>query len=197
MRFFSFKWVGQTNPSRLLINILKYFRFWFRIRRDIWLFVHSGVYYQYMNRFRFVPCILSIRTDSFRVFSVYEQQNLVRRFISFRVFSVYEQILSVYSQYTNRFIPRILSIRTDSFRVFGECTQIILNIWDWIIFIKAFKGYYFKKSMCVCNWTEDLQGIIDHLALAWQKNFFPRILIIHGMTFQFKYFGEFEFLFEN
>ncbi len=51
--------------------------------------------------------------------------------------------------------------------------------------------------MYVCNWTENLQGILDYLALARQKNFFPRILIIHGMNFEFEYLGEFEFIFEN
>jgi hypothetical protein len=30
-----------------------------------------------------------------------------------------------------------------------------------------------------------------------KKNFFPRILIIRGMTFEFEYLGEFEFIFEN
>ncbi len=33
--------------------------------------------------------------------------------------------------------------------------------------------------------------------LAWKNNFFPRILIIRGMTFEFEYLGEFEFIFEN
>jgi hypothetical protein len=131
--FFGFKWFGQTNLFRLLINILKCFRFLFRIRRDIRIFVHSA-----------------------------------------------------YSH-----------LRTDSFRVFGECAHIILNVRNWIIFITAFKGIFKKKSMYVCKWTEELrvQGIIDYLALAWQNNFFPRILIIRGMTFE--YLGEFEFIFEN
>jgi hypothetical protein len=51
--------------------------------------------------------------------------------------------------------------------------------------------------MYVCNWTEDLNGIINYLALARQNNFFLRILIIRGMTFEFDYLGEFEFIFEN
>jgi hypothetical protein len=51
--------------------------------------------------------------------------------------------------------------------------------------------------MYVCNWTKDLQGIIDYLALACQKKFFLRILIIRGMTFEFKYLGEFKFILEN
>jgi hypothetical protein len=51
--------------------------------------------------------------------------------------------------------------------------------------------------MYVCNWTEDLKGTIKYLALARQNNFFPRILIIRGMTFEFKYLGDFEFIFEN
>ncbi len=51
--------------------------------------------------------------------------------------------------------------------------------------------------MYVCNWTENLQGIIDYLALAGQKNCFPHILIIRGMTIEFEYLGEFKFIFEN
>ncbi len=51
--------------------------------------------------------------------------------------------------------------------------------------------------MYVCQWTEELQGMIDYLALAWQNNFFPRILTIRGMTFKFEYLGEFKFIFEN
>jgi hypothetical protein len=63
--------------------------------------------------------------------------------------------------------------------------------------LQLLKGYYFKKSMYVCKWTEELQGMIDYLALARPSNFFPRILIIRGMTFKFEYLGEFEFIFEN
>jgi hypothetical protein len=51
--------------------------------------------------------------------------------------------------------------------------------------------------MYVCNWTEDLKGIINYLALARQNNFFLRILIIRGMTFEFEYLDDFEFIFEN
>jgi hypothetical protein len=51
--------------------------------------------------------------------------------------------------------------------------------------------------MYVCNWTEDLKGIINYLALARQNNFFPRILIIRGMTFVFEYLSDFEFIFKN
>jgi hypothetical protein len=51
--------------------------------------------------------------------------------------------------------------------------------------------------MYVCTWTEDLKGIINYLALVGQNNFFPRILIIRGMTFEFEYLGDFEFIFEN
>ncbi len=51
--------------------------------------------------------------------------------------------------------------------------------------------------MYVFNWTEDLNGIINYLALARQNHFFPRILIIRGMTFKFEYLGEFKFIFKN
>ncbi len=151
-----------------------------------------STYSQYMNRF--ILHILSIRTDSFRIFSVYKQRNLVRRFTSFHVFSVYVQILSAYSQYikqihsaysqyTYRFIPRIRKMRPNNLK------YLELNY-----FILAFKGIpLFKKSMYgyVCNWTEDLQGIIDYMALAWQKNLFLRFLIIH------EHFGAFKFIFQN
>ncbi len=154
------------NPSWLLINVLKYFRFLFWIRRDIGPFLHSA-YSQYT--YRSVPCILNIWPDSFCIFSVYEQQNFIQRFTSFRVLSVYDQILSAYSQYTTRFFLRILSIHTDSFRIFRECAQIIWNIWKGIIFFTAFKGILLQKIMYLCNWTKDLQGIINYLALACQK----------------------------
>ncbi len=123
---------------------------------------------------RSVPCILSIRTDSFRVFSVYEQihsvcsqykkqLNFVRRFTSFRLVFVFVQILSAYSHYTKRYILHIFSIHTDSFRVFEECAQIILNFGMELFLLQLLKGHYFKKSMYVCNWTKDLQGIIYYL----------------------------------
>ncbi len=51
--------------------------------------------------------------------------------------------------------------------------------------------------MYVRKWTKELQGMIDYLALAWQNNFFPCILIIRRMTFKFEYLGKFEFIFEN
>jgi hypothetical protein len=145
----------------------KHFRFWFRICLDIRLFVHSA-YSQYM--YRSIPRILSIWTDSFHVFSlykhsfhvfsVYKQQNFVQRFTSFSVFFVYIQILSLYSQYTYRFIPPILRMRPNN-----------LEYSEWS-YLQLLKGYWFKKSMYVCNWTKDLQGIINYFTLAWQKIYF-------------------------
>ncbi len=67
---FVLNWFGQKNPSELLINHLKYFRFCLRIRRDIRIFVHSA-YYQ--NTEIFLPRIIRIRKFSFRVLSVYIQ----------------------------------------------------------------------------------------------------------------------------
>jgi hypothetical protein len=52
--------------------------------------------------------------------------------------------------------------------------------------LQLLKGYYFKKSMYVCNWTKDLQGIMDYLAPALQKNVFSCILVLRGMTFEFE-----------
>ncbi len=123
----------------------------------------------FQHTIRFIPDILSIQTVNF-----------VQRFTLFRVFFIYVLILSAYSQYMNKLMPCILSIPIDSFRIFGECAQIILNVWNGIIFFLAFKGILLEKSMHVCNWTKDLQGIINYLVLAWQKNFFPHILIMRN-----------------
>ncbi len=139
MRFFILNWFGQKNPSVLLNKHLKYFRFWLRIRRDIQIFVHSAriirirkfSFHVLQNTEIFLPSIIRIRKFSFRVLSVYEQWNLVWIFTSFRIFSVYVQILSAYSQYTNRFIPCILSIRT-------------------YVRIPAFKGMLLQKKVCMC-----------------------------------------------
>ncbi len=99
---------------------------------------------------RFISHILSTRTAKFRS-KIYLIPGIFRIHTDpFCVVSVYEQILSAFSQYTNRFFPRILSIRTDSLYVFGECAQIILNIQNGIIFITAFKGILFKKVYTVC-----------------------------------------------
>ncbi len=81
--------VCKTNSSALLIHHLKYFLFMFRIRWDIWIFVHSAFCLYTLN---FVPHILSIRT------------------ISLRLFSVYLNFHSAYSPYTLNFISCNLSI---------------------------------------------------------------------------------------
>ncbi len=147
MRFFILNWFGQKNPSELLNKHLKYFWFWLRIRQDIRIFVHSACY---QNTEIFIPRIISIRTVKFSS-NIYLIPRIIRiRKFSFRVLSEYGNFPSEYYQNTEIFIPRILSIRTDSFRVFWECTQIILNIRYWIIFIPAFKGILLQKKVCMC-----------------------------------------------
>jgi hypothetical protein len=89
----------------------------------------------FQHTIRFIPDILSIQTVNF-----------VQRFTLFHVFFIYVLILSAYSQYMNKLMPCILSIPIDSFRIFRECTQIILNVWNGIIFFLAFKGILLKKK---------------------------------------------------
>ncbi len=120
--FFCFKWFGQTNPSSLLINILKYFRFLFQIRQDIRLFVHS-MYSQYT--YRFIPRI-SVYEQIHSAYSQYTNR-FIPRILSIRIarFSSNTYLPhSAYSPNTYRFIPHILSVRTDSFRVFSVYEQI-------------------------------------------------------------------------
>ncbi len=62
-----------------------------------------------------------------------------------------------------------------------------------IIFVPASKGILLQKIfMCAIG-----QGIINYLALAWQKKLFPHVLIMRGMTFEFEYHSEFKLIFEN
>jgi hypothetical protein len=130
MWFLLFQLCCQKNRCGLGINQLKYFWFWFRICRDIELFAHS-MYYQDMCRF--IPCIISNETDSFRIFAIihkisfrvcskYAQRKSIWKFISFCVFSVdvqihlasyqyiYEQTDSVSSQHKYKFILLIQQI---------------------------------------------------------------------------------------
>jgi hypothetical protein len=144
MRFFVLNWFGQKNPSELLINHLKYFRFCLRIRRDIQIFVHSA-YYQNMEIF--LPRIIRIRKFLFRVLSVYVQfhsayylltlsfswngKYIVRILsiskISFLVFSLYAKFHSPYSLYEFNFFPRIIGKRTMSFNVLSANAKFF---WD-------------------------------------------------------------------
>ncbi len=130
MGFCYVKWFGQTSSSVLLIRVLKYVRFCFWIRRDIQLFKHSA-YFQYIHsaysqynsaysQYTYNFALhLSIKTDSFRVFSVYKQIHTV--YLAIRTTKFHSKIFlvlgilcictnpSAFSQYTNGFIPRILS----------------------------------------------------------------------------------------
>jgi hypothetical protein len=179
--------------SILVSNLPRYLTF--RTFHIFSLFVQiRSAYSKYMNRFSL--CILSIKTDSFCIFSVYELQNFFRRFTSFHVFSVYVQILFVYSQCTNRFILRILSICTDSLRILGEWALIILYIQNIIIFFTAFKGILLQKIyVCVqLDWRPIRNNRLSGPSLL--TNFFPCILIVREMI-RIWYLGEFKFIFEK
>ncbi len=110
-------WPNEPIYWRLLMNILKYFRFWyFELPKIlIWLFVHY-TYSQYM--YRFVLCILSIEIDLNPIIAVYEQ--IHSKYLGYVMLNMYSKIPfedlshSAFSSFTNRFIPHILSIRTDS-----------------------------------------------------------------------------------
>jgi hypothetical protein len=106
MSFFILNWFGQNNPSELLNNHLKYFRFWLQIRWDIQIFVHSA-YYQ--NTEIFLPRIIRIRKFSNRIFPVYVQFPHVLS--ANAKFFLKWKIHSVYSQYELNFAPFILTIR--------------------------------------------------------------------------------------
>ncbi len=142
MRFFGYRWFGQTNPSRLLINVVKTFSILVSNSPRYSVFCAFHVYLvhtqicsahsqctkdsfcvsQYRNKF--IPHVLSIWTAKFRL-KIYIILHILRIYTdSFHVFSVYEH--SAYSQYTYRFI------------------------WNEIIFFTAFKAILLqKKYVCV------------------------------------------------
>jgi hypothetical protein len=126
--------------------------------------MHS-TYFQYI--YRFVPHILSIQTDSFRIFSVHGRFH------------------SAFSQFSNRFILRIPSICADSFSLFRECTQIISNIQNGIIFFTAFKGILLQKTVCMCATGPKTHKKYSIIWLQLNKKILSA------------YLGEFEFIFEN
>jgi hypothetical protein len=130
MSFFYVEWFGQRNPSGLLIDVLKYFRFWFLLA----------------NIFNFL-CILSIliiHTDWFRIFSVNEQiYSIFRKYTekipvenllyfafsqictdSFCIVSIYEQIYSSHTQHTYRFLPRTQQMCRNNFE-FSELNYFL------------------------------------------------------------------------
>jgi hypothetical protein len=130
MRFLGLKWfrthVGPRETSLYVLNLVSnspiYLTFYAFPVFLVYL-QNSSAYSQYTNRF--IPRILSIRTDSFCVWRQYTQQNLMQRFTSFRLVSMYVQIHSTYCIYVNmnRFILHILSIHRDSFSTFGKCAK--------------------------------------------------------------------------
>jgi hypothetical protein len=136
------------NPSRLLIKVLKYFQFWFRICWDIRLLVRSS---HSNNRYRFTPCILSTWRGSFHIFSVYKQIH------SAYPVNMYSEILFealpyfVYSPYTYRFILRILRMRTDSFNIFSE-----IPLEDFPYSAYSTNMYKFI-SRILSNWTDSFR----------------------------------------
>jgi hypothetical protein len=161
VRFFGFKWFGQTKPARLLIYLLKYFQ---------------GFKFTEIFNFSCILCVLEINTDRCENFQ-YTNRFIVKfpRFTLFCVFSVYEQIFRVFSQY-------------DSYMYLENAPQIVSNLSELNYFLHSFLRYTISKnSMYVCHWTKDSKWIINYLALVWQTNFFLLILIIRGITFKFKY----------
>ncbi len=141
MRLLILNWFGQKNPSELLINLLKYFRFYLRIRRDIWISVHSA-YSQYTRNF--IQCIICLCA------------------ISFRVLSDYVKFYSAYSQHTRNedekcmtnlafypstrsFFPRIIQLRRISFPVLSDYVRFHSAYYPYKLsfIIVTFKNFVF------------------------------------------------------
>jgi hypothetical protein len=118
-----FKWFGQRKPSRLLINLLKYFQ---------------GFEFTEIFNFSCILCVLGINTDRCAN-SQYTNRFIVKfpskiyliprglhiRTDSFCIFSVYEQIFRIFSQY-------------DSYMYLENAPQIVSNLSEWNYFLRSF-----------------------------------------------------------
>jgi hypothetical protein len=60
-----------------------------------------------------------------------------------------------------------LYFSADSFRVFDEGGRIIIS--QFFLTACFTKGTLLKNRLYLCNWTQDLQGIIPYLTLGGQK----------------------------
>jgi hypothetical protein len=84
------------------------------------------------NTHRFVLRILSIRTDSFYIFSVYQQIHSVSPAHTHSKIPLKGLPFYVCALYMYRYIPRILSVQTDPFRMFLVYVQIhSVNFEEW------------------------------------------------------------------
>ncbi len=72
-----------------------------------------------------------------------------------------------------------------------------MNIRNELFSFQLLKEQYFKKCIEGELLPYNNTGTAFDIALALQKNFVPRILITRGITFEFEYLGEFEFIFES
>ncbi len=65
------------------------------------------------------------------------------------------------------------------------------------LFFDSFKRDTISKNYIYMYNCTVPQEIINCFALAWQKKAFRLFWVIQGMIFEFKYVGEFKFIFEN
>ncbi len=187
---FGLKWFGQTNPYGPLINFQVLVT---NSLRYLWLFLCSA---NAQYKYRFVLRTLSLRTDSFRVFSCTNrlilciQQNSIKRFTPFRIFSVYSDPFHV--QYR---------IWTDSFNVFSLFIQIhsvnsanglkeVWIFWMEVLSSQVLKGHYLKKKLHIC--AAGPTRISWLFCSGLTKKVFLRVPIIRGIIFKLEQIGEFK-----
>ncbi len=126
---FWFQLIGQTNLSGLLMSHLKYFRFWFRIRRDIRIFVHT-THSQYAYNF-FLRCM--------------------RR----RTVPKLSKIITIFanSHYTHNFILPVDVYATNFILCIRQSCRKQIRILGMKLFSSiAFEETLLRKKMYVSNW---------------------------------------------
>jgi hypothetical protein len=162
----------------------------------------------------FTPHILSIRTVSFRIFSL--NVNFTLRIISkHQVSCVYYHANAKFFSLRSSQILHMFSIRYISFAYYQYMLILFYVLSAYMKFHSTYsanitqkfeymglnlflrqllKGQCFKNSMYVCNWIEAPQWIIDYLALVLQKISFCILSEYMEMTIKFGYLGKFEFI---
>ncbi len=124
---FGFNWFSQNNPSELLVNQLKYFRFWFKFAERF--------------EFKVLLCILRIQTVLYGGFSVYSMYSFIPHFSQYCMLNFILCFPQIHAAQTCSKIYAIRHILA-SFCMFSVFSMLTLTVAysNTFIFLIRFEG---------------------------------------------------------
>ncbi len=135
------------------------------------------------NTDNFIPLIISIH----QVFP--DIKHLIRVIsVDAKYYSTY---LSIYAKFHS---ASVLSANAKFHSAYLETAPKEIWISEWFLFSQLLKGHYLKNCvrMNCLTWNPNRNNFLYCSSIT--KKFLPRIRIIRGMTFEFEYLREFEFV---